>query len=39
MESDLELEQFRLLDIDNKLTIPVDYHIRLIVTSKKSYPY
>jgi len=31
-ESDLELGQFRLLDVDNKLIIPVDCHIRLIVT-------
>jgi cytochrome c oxidase subunit 2 len=32
MESDLEIGQFRLLDVDNKLVIPVDCHIRLIVT-------
>ena len=32
MESDLELGQFRLLDVDNKVTVPVDTHIRLIVT-------
>jgi len=31
-ESDLETGQFRLLDVDNKLIIPVDCHIRLIVT-------
>ena len=31
MESDLELGQFRLLDVDNKVTVPVDTHIRLIV--------
>ena len=31
-ESDLELGQFRLLDVDNKVVIPVDTHIRLIVT-------
>ncbi len=31
-ESDLELGQFRLLDVDNKLIIPVDCHIRLILT-------
>jgi cytochrome c oxidase subunit 2 len=30
-ESDLELGQFRLLDVDNRLIIPVDCHIRLIV--------
>src|SRR6266446_5449454 len=28
-ESDLELGQFRLLDVDNRLIIPVDCHIRL----------
>lgn len=32
-ESDLELGQFRLLDVDNKMVIPVDTHIRLIVTA------
>jgi len=31
-ESDLELGQLRLLDVDNKMVIPVDCHIRLIVT-------
>ena len=31
-ESDLELGQFRLLDVDNKMIIPADCHIRLIVT-------
>ena len=31
-ESDLELGQFRLLDVDNKVIVPVDTHIRLIVT-------
>lgn len=31
-DSDLELGQFRLLDVDNKVVIPVDTHIRLIVT-------
>lgn len=31
-ESDLELGQFRLLDVDNRLVVPVDCHIRLIVT-------
>jgi len=31
-ESDLELGQFRLLEVDNKMMIPVDCHIRLIVT-------
>ncbi len=32
-ESDLELGQFRLLDVDNKLVIPTDTHVRLIVTA------
>ena len=32
-ESDLELGQFRLLDVDNKMIIPMDTHIRIIVTS------
>lgn len=31
-ESDLETGQFRLLEVDNKLIIPVDCHIRFIVT-------
>ena len=31
-ESDLELGQFRLLDVDNRVVVPVDTHIRLIVT-------
>ena len=31
-ESDLELGQFRLLDVDNKVVIPVDTHVRFIVT-------
>ena len=32
-ESDLELGQFRLLDVDNKVIVPTDTHVRLIVTS------
>ena len=32
-ESDLELGQFRLLDVDQKVIIPVDTHTRLIVTA------
>ena len=32
-DSDLELGQFRLLEVDNKVIIPVDCHIRLIITS------
>lgn len=31
-DSDLELGQFRLLDVDNSMIIPVDCHIRVIVT-------
>ena len=31
-DSDLDLGQFRLLDVDNKVVIPTDTHIRLIVT-------
>ena len=31
-ESDLELGQFRLLDVDNRVVIPTDTHIRFIVT-------
>ena len=31
-ESDLELGQFRLLDVDNRMIVPADCHIRLIVT-------
>lgn len=31
-ETDLELGQFRLLDVDNKVIVPIDTHIRLIVT-------
>ena len=34
MESDLELGQFRLLDVDNKVIVPTDTHIRLIVTGE-----
>jgi cytochrome c oxidase subunit 2 len=32
-ESDLELGQFRLLDTDNKITVPVNCHVRIIVTA------
>jgi len=37
-ESDLELGQFRLLDVDNRIIIPVDCHIRFIVTGKTILP-
>jgi len=30
---DLEYGQFRLLEVDNKIVVPVDTHIRLICTS------
>ena len=32
-DSDLESGQFRLLDVDNKVVVPVDCHVRLIVTA------
>lgn len=35
-EDQLELGQQRLLDVDNKVIVPVDTHIRLIVTGKSS---
>jgi cytochrome c oxidase subunit 2 len=31
-ESDLELGQLRLLDVDQRLVVPVDTHVRYIVT-------
>ena len=31
-ETDLELGQLRLLDVDNRVVVPVDTHIRFIVT-------
>lgn len=31
-ESDMEEGQFRLLDVDNRVVVPVDTHIRFIVT-------
>ena len=31
-DSDLELGQFRLLEVDNRVIVPVDTHIRVIVT-------
>jgi cytochrome c oxidase subunit 2 len=33
-DSDLELGQLRLLDVDNRVVIPVDTHIRFIVTGQ-----
>ena len=38
-ESDLELGQFRLLDVDNTVTVPVDTHVRIIVTGIIECPY
>lgn len=32
-EDDLELGQLRLLDVDNRVVVPVNTHIRLIITS------
>ena len=32
-DSDLELGQFRLLDVDNKVVVPADTHVRLIITA------
>ena len=32
-ETDLEIGQLRLLDVDNRVVIPVDTHIRFIVSS------
>ena len=30
--NDLELSQFRLLDVDNRLTLPLSSYVRLLVT-------
>ena len=32
-ESDLEVGQLRLLDVDNRINVPVDTHVRLVVQS------
>ena len=32
-DSDLEIGQFRLLDVDNRVILPVDTHVRLIVSA------
>ena len=32
-ESDLNIGDFRLLEVDNKLVVPVDTHVRVIVTA------
>ena len=31
-DSDLELGEFRLLDVDNRLVLPIDFHVRLVVS-------
>jgi cytochrome c oxidase subunit 2 len=31
--SDLQEGDFRLLEVDNKIVVPVDTHVRVIVTS------
>ena len=33
VEDSLQLGDFRLLDVDNRLVVPADCHIRLIITS------
>lgn len=33
-ESDLEVGQLRLLDVDNRIVVPVDTHVRFIVTGQ-----
>lgn len=37
-ESDLEIGQLRLLDVDQRLVVPVDTHVRYIVTGASSRP-
>jgi cytochrome c oxidase subunit 2 len=32
-ESDLNFGDFRLLEVDNKVVVPVDTHVRVIVTA------
>jgi len=32
-DSDLELGQFRLLEVDNRVVVPVDCHVRMIITA------
>ncbi len=36
-ESDLEIGQLRLLDVDQRLVVPVDTHVRYIVTLPRIY--
>jgi len=37
-ESDLEIGQLRLLDVDQRLVVPVDTHVRYIVTGENISP-
>lgn len=32
-ENDLELGQFRLLEVDNRVILPVNTHIRVLITA------
>jgi cytochrome c oxidase subunit 2 len=32
-DSDLAVGDFRLLEVDNKVVVPVDTHVRVIVTA------
>jgi len=32
-EDDLQAGQLRLLEVDNRITVPINTHIRLIITS------
>ena len=32
-EDDLKLGQFRLLEVDNRVVVPVNTHIRMIITA------
>lgn len=33
MDTDLELGDLRLLEVDNRLILPIDTHVRILVTS------
>ena len=33
MEADLEIGQYRILDVDNKVVIPTDTHVRFIISA------
>ncbi|KAL7686520.1 cytochrome c oxidase subunit 2 [Plasmopara halstedii] len=32
-ENDLEIGQFRLLEVDNRVVVPVNSHIRVLITA------